>query len=77
MRSDTLSDLVKLNHGEFCKYHLCPSKIDNAHVYILFFKDKSIQNGPKVIDGALGHSQRPHQVHLWRVQQNQVMFIIN
>ena len=44
-----LSDLVKLNHGEFSKYHLSLSKIDTAHVYILFFKDKSIQNGSKVI----------------------------
>ena len=46
---DTLSDLVNLNYWEFSKYHLCPSKIDMAYVYILFFKDKSIQNGPKVI----------------------------
>ena len=49
MLSDTLSNIVKLNHGEFSKNHLCPSKIDMAYVYILFFKDKSIQNGPKVI----------------------------
>ena len=49
MLLDTHSDLVKLNHGEFTKYHLCPSKNDMAHVYVLFFKDKSIQNGPKVI----------------------------
>ena len=49
MLSDTLSNLVKLNHGKFSKYHLCPSKIDMAHVYILFFKNKSLQNGPKVI----------------------------
>ena len=47
--TDTLSDLVKLNHGEFSKYNLNPSKIDKAHVYILLFKDKWIQNGPKVI----------------------------
>ena len=42
--SDTLSDLVKLIHGEFNKYNLSPSKIN-----IIFFKDKWIQNGPKVI----------------------------
>ena len=30
------------------KYQLCPSKIDKAHVYILFFRDESIQNGPVV-----------------------------
>ena len=48
MISDTLCDLVKLNHGEFSKYNLSPSKIYMAHVYILFFKDKWIQNGPKV-----------------------------
>ena len=48
MLSDTPSDLVKLNHGKFSKYHLCPSKIDMAHVHTIFFKDKSIQNGPKV-----------------------------
>ena len=38
-----------LNHGEFSKHNLCPSKIDMAHVNIQLFKDKSIQNGPKVI----------------------------
>ena len=47
--TDTLSDLVKLNHGELSKYLWCPSKIDMAHIYKLFFKDKSIQNGSKVI----------------------------
>ena len=47
--SDTLSDLDKLNQGEFSKYNLSPSKIDMAHVYILFFIDKWIQNGPKLI----------------------------
>ena len=46
--SDTLSDLVKVNHGKFSKFHLCPSKIDSVHVDILFYKDKSNQNGPKV-----------------------------
>ena len=46
MLSDTL---IKLNYGEFSKYHLSPSKIGRAHVYKLIFKDKSIQNGPKVI----------------------------
>ena len=49
MLSDTLSDLVKVDHGEFSKYHLCPSKIDMAHVYILFYEDKSNWNGLKVI----------------------------
>ena len=49
MLSDMLSELVKLNHGEFSKYHLCPPKIDMAHVYLLFFKVKSIWNGSKVI----------------------------
>ena len=41
MLSDTFSDLFKVNHGEFSKYHLCPSKIDMLHVYILFYKDIS------------------------------------
>ena len=49
MLSVTLSDLVKLNHGELSKFHSCPSQIDMMHVYVLFFKVKSIQNGPKVI----------------------------
>ena len=47
--SDALSSLVKLNHGEFSKYNLSPSKVDMAHVYIPFFKDKWIQNCPKLI----------------------------
>ena len=47
--SDTLSDLLKLIHGVFSKYLLCPSKIDVAHVYILIFKDKLIQIGSKLI----------------------------
>ena len=38
MLSDTLSDLDKLNHGEYSKYQLCSSKIDMVDVYILFFK---------------------------------------
>ena len=42
MLSDTLSDLDKLNHGEFSKSQLWTSKFDMAHVYILFFKDKLI-----------------------------------
>ena len=37
--SDTLSNLVKLNHGEFRKYHLNSLK---KLTYILFFKDTSI-----------------------------------
>ena len=40
--SDTLSDLNKLNQGEFSKYQLSSSKIDMTHVYMLFFKEKSI-----------------------------------
>ena len=40
--SDTLSDLDKLNQGEYSKYQLCSSKIDMAHVNMLFIKDKSI-----------------------------------
>ena len=43
MISDTLSDLVKLNQGEYIKYQLCSSKFDMAHVYILFFKRKTDQ----------------------------------
>ena len=39
---DTFSDLDKLNHRKFRKYQLCTSNIDMTHVYILFFKDKSI-----------------------------------
>ena len=39
MLLDTLSDLAKLNHGEYSKYQLCSPKIDMAHVYILLFKD--------------------------------------
>ena len=38
MLLDTLSNLVKLNHGEFSKYLLYPSKIEMAHVNILFSK---------------------------------------
>ena len=39
-------------------------KIDMTHVYMLFFKDKLIQNSPSMIQGdqeALGHPQRPRQ----------------
>ena len=39
MLSDTLSDLDKLNHGEFSKYHLCSSKIGMKHVYLPLFKN--------------------------------------
>ena len=49
MLSDNLSNLAKVNHMEFSKYLLCPSKIDIADVYILFYNDKSNWNGPKVI----------------------------
>ena len=37
MLSDTLNDLIKLNHGEYSKYKLCSSIVDMA----LFFKDQS------------------------------------
>ena len=40
--SDTLSDLDKFNYGEHSKYQLCSWKINMPHVYMLFFKDKSI-----------------------------------
>ena len=30
-------ETLKLNHGEFNKYNLSPSKIDMAHVYILLY----------------------------------------
>jgi len=43
------TNLVKLNHEEFSKYHLCQSKIDMAHVYILFFNNKPIQNSPELL----------------------------
>ena len=46
MLSDTLSDLVKLNYGEYSKYQLCSSKIDMTHVCMVFFKDKSIKTVP-------------------------------
>ena len=42
MLSDNLSDLDKLNQGEYSEYQLCSSKIDMTHVYVLLFKDKSI-----------------------------------
>ena len=48
-----------------------------AHVYILFFKDKLIKNGPSVIQGdqdALGHPQRFCQAQPWGVQQVPLMF---
>ena len=73
--SDTLCDHDKLNQG---KYQFCSSKIDMKHVYMLFFKDKSISNSPSVIQGdqeALGHPQRPRQAQPRRVQQIPVMFI--
>ena len=49
-----------------------------THVYMLFFKDKSIENGPSLIQGdqdALGHPQRPRQAQPRPVQQVPVMFI--
>ena len=42
------------------------------HVYMLFFKDKSIENGPSMIQGdqeAFGHPQRPFQGQPCVVQQ--------
>ena len=77
---DTLSELDKLNKGEYSKYQLCSSKTDMTHVYMLFFKDKSISNSPSVIQGdqeALGHPQRPRQAQPRRVQQVPIMFIKN
>ena len=59
--SDTLSDLNKLNQGEYSKYQLCSSKIDMTHVYMLFFKE--------VDQEALGHPQRPRQAHPWTSTQ--------
>ena len=40
MLLDTLSDIVKVNHGEYSKDQLYLPKIDMAHVDILLFKDK-------------------------------------
>ena len=45
-----------------------------AHVYILLFEDKSIQNSPKVIM-VLSTPSATTTTQLWRVQQVQVMFI--
>ena len=78
--SNTLSDLNKLNPGEFSMYQLCSPKIDMTHVYLLFFKGKLIQNSPSVVQGdqeALRHPQRPRQAQPRRVQQVPVMFIKN
>ena len=64
MLSDTYSDHVKLNHGRYSKYQLCSSVFDMAHDQILFFRDKSILNGPSVLQGdqsAIEHLQRPPQ----------------
>ena len=40
--SNSLSDLDKLNHGEYSKYYLYSYKTDVAHIYLLFFIEKSI-----------------------------------
>ena len=64
MRSDTLSDLAKLYHGD-----LCPSKIDMAHVYKLFFKDKLILNVPRVINMLSGHPLQPGKAQPRRIQK--------
>ena len=74
--SDTLSNLDKLNYSQYSKSQLCSSKIDMTIVYILSFKDKSILNGPSVIQDdqdALGHPQQPREAQPWRVQQVPVM----
>ena len=55
-------------------------KYDMAHVYILYFKDNLILNGPRMIQGdqnALGHLQRPLQGQPWGVQQVPLMSIQN
>ena len=49
-----------------------------THVYMLFFKDKSIEDGPSMIQGdqkAFAHPQRPFQGQPCGVQQVPVMFI--
>ena len=49
-----------------------------THVYTLFFKDKSIENGPCMIQGdqeALRHPQRPRQAQPLGVQQVPLMSI--
>ena len=43
MLSDALSDLVKLNHGEYRKYHLCSSKFDMAIVNKLIFRQMDLK----------------------------------
>ena len=51
-----------------------------THVYMLFFKDKSIEDGPSMIQGdqeAFGHPQRPFQGQPCGVQQVPVMFTKN
>ena len=45
---DTLSDLDKLDQGEYSKYQLCSSKINMTHVCMLFFKEKSNSSGSRV-----------------------------
>ena len=45
-----------------------------AHVYILFFKGKSIKTAQRDTD-ALGHPQQPRQAQLRRVQKVPVMII--
>ena len=43
MLSDALSDLVKLNHGEYRKYHLCSSKFDMAIANKLIFRQMDLK----------------------------------
>ena len=40
MLSDTLSNLVKLNHGKYGQYHLCSSIFNIAHVLNQFVFEK-------------------------------------
>ena len=71
MLSDTLSNLIELNHGEFSKYHLWPSKLI-SHMLMYYFSNID----PKWLKGdhcALGHPQQPRQAQLWRVQQVSVI----
>ena len=48
-----------------------------AHVYILVFKNKSIQNCSQGDHGALGTPSAHRQAQAWGVQQVQVMFAKN
>ena len=47
MLSDTLIDLVEVNHGEFSKYHLCPSKLIWCMFIFYFTKINRIKMVPR------------------------------